>query len=82
MNMSYCRHENTAHDLEAVVTDWNGDEDEDGPTSFNEHETEGRRSIMEAAARMFLAMQEAGVVNGYGEVAEGAESVFLDMDGV
>jgi hypothetical protein len=44
-NMSYCRHENTANDLQDVVDRWN-DFDPDDATPY---EIDGRRRIVELA---------------------------------
>ncbi|MEB0286173.1 hypothetical protein QN355_06370 [Cryobacterium sp. 10S3] len=69
-NMSYCRHENTASDLLAVIDNW-GEWAEAAPQPGSE--SAARRHIIELALALTRALEAEGLVDALGELAEGAE---------
>lgn len=55
-NMSYCRHENTARDLDEVWNLWFEDDTED----LNEYEARGRRKIIKLVREMYEQFEADG----------------------
>lgn len=76
-SMSYCHHENTAHDLAIVVQSWN----EGDSQSMSLYEVQGRRRILENAMSLVRAAVAAGVISeDLSEVLPEAEHATLDID--
>lgn len=57
-NMSYCRHENTANDLQDVQEQW-WDFDED---TASEYEKRGRKRIVDLVAEMYADFVDEGLI--------------------
>lgn len=61
-NMNYCRHENTARDLEDVWDQW-WDTDVD---ALNSYEAKGRERIARLVAEMYGELLDDGTFDDYG----------------
>ena len=48
-NMSYCRHENTSHDLRDVLAQWNDWAEQNEAGGESDYESRARRHILEQA---------------------------------
>lgn len=69
-NMSYCRHENTASDLQDVIDNWvtsDGLNGEGERVNLSSYELEGRQRIINQVAELYQILQEDGNISADGE---------------
>jgi len=78
-NMSYCRHENTSHDLHDVLAQWDDWAEQNEAGGESDYESRARRHIMEQAVALTRALEERELLLDDDSLATNAEYQTLDV---
>jgi|GEM_PF-3129187 hypothetical protein len=78
-NMSYCRHENTSHDLRDVLAQWNDWAEQNEAGGESDYESRARRHILEQAVALTRALEERELLLEDDSLATNAEYQTLDL---
>lgn len=78
-NMSYCRHENTSHDLGDVLAKWDDWAEQNEAGGESDYESRARRHILEQAVALTRALEERELLLDDDSLATNAEYQVLDV---